>query len=105
MRATESEGCERYCTAYLWIVPAKVAGTWKLPDGDLTLRQTFQVLAGTLRMGGKEMGVVGRMSGDRITFNAGNARYTGRVDGDAIKGTVTRGGAATEWSAVRAGRS
>src|SRR5438128_4652375 len=44
-------GCESWCTAHLWIVPAKVGGTWKLPQGELTLKQTFQMISGTLRNG------------------------------------------------------
>src|ERR1700758_591024 len=48
---TASEGCTSYCTAYLWIVPAKVEGTWKLPQGELTLKQTYQMLTGTLKNG------------------------------------------------------
>ena len=39
--------CNSWCTAHLWIVPAKVNGTWKLPQGDLTLKQTFQTISGT----------------------------------------------------------
>src|SRR4026208_2057578 len=31
--ATVGAGCSSWCTAYLWIVPAKVDGTWKLPQG------------------------------------------------------------------------
>src|ERR1051326_4096899 len=31
--ATVGEGCSSWCTAYLWIVPAKVAGAWHLPQG------------------------------------------------------------------------
>src|SRR6516165_10721588 len=42
------EGCVSYCTAYLWIVPAKVEGSWQLPDGELTLTQTYQMISGTL---------------------------------------------------------
>src|SRR6476661_1101861 len=45
---SETEGCSAYCTAYLWVVPAKVEGKWKLPDGELTLKQTFQTVSGTL---------------------------------------------------------
>src|SRR5213083_287591 len=42
---TPAEGCETsWCTALLWIVPAKVAGTYKTPAGDVTLKQDFQVL-------------------------------------------------------------
>src|SRR5918999_1190027 len=29
---SEKEGCTAYCTAYLWIVPAKVEGRWKTSD-------------------------------------------------------------------------
>ena len=34
--------CTSWCTALLWIVPAKVEGTWKMPQGELTLKQQFQ---------------------------------------------------------------
>jgi hypothetical protein len=104
VQATESEGCQSYCTAYLWIVPAKVEGAWKLPDGELKLNQSFQMITGTLKAGGKETVVKGRLDGDQITFKAGNAQYTGRVNGDAIKGAV-KGGSGTEWSATRAAKS
>ena len=43
------EGCDTvYCQAYLWIVPAKVEGTWKLPQGEVELRQSFQMISGEL---------------------------------------------------------
>ena len=45
------DGCSNWCTAYLWIVPAKVGGTWNLSQGELTLKQTFQMISGTLRSG------------------------------------------------------
>ena len=51
--STVGEGCSSWCTAYLWIVPAKVDGAWKLPQGDLTLKQEFQKVSGTLNSGGK----------------------------------------------------
>ncbi len=35
--ATAERDCTSYCTAYFWIVPAKVAGTWSTPQGELTL--------------------------------------------------------------------
>src|SRR6476646_1448746 len=40
--ATVGEGCSSWCTAYLWIVPANVEGAWKLPQGDLALKQESQ---------------------------------------------------------------
>ena len=105
VEATGKEGCESYCTAYLWIVPAKVGGVWKLPAGELALKQSFQVVTGTLKTGGKETAIKGRMNGDQISFKAGNAQYSGRVTGDAIKGSVKSGGGSGEWSATRAGKS
>src|SRR6266568_5941080 len=40
---TVTDDCASYCTAYLWIVPAKVEGKWQLPQGELTLNQTYQM--------------------------------------------------------------
>jgi len=101
VQATEKEGCQSYCTAYLWIVPAKVEGSWQLPGGELTLKQSFQMITGTLKQGGKGTAIKGRLSGDQITFKAGDAEYTGQVAGNAIKGTVKSGGGSGEWSAAR----
>src|SRR5574341_2301880 len=50
-RTENAEGCSNWCTAHLWIVPAKVGGTWKLPQGELAIKQTFQMIAGTLKSG------------------------------------------------------
>jgi len=103
VNANEKEGCQSYCVAYLWIVPAKVEGSWKLPDGELTLKQDFQMVTGTLKAGGKAIAVKGRLSGDHITFKAGDAEYSGRVGSDGIKGTVKARSGASDWSAARKG--
>jgi precorrin-6B methylase 2 len=105
VQATEKEGCQSYCTAYLWIVPAKVDGTWKLADGELTLKQEFQMLTGTLTSGGRQTAVKGRMNGAAISFKAGAAQYNGRVNGDTIKGTTKSGSGSGAWSATRASKS
>jgi SAM-dependent methyltransferase len=94
------EGCNNWCTAHLWIVPAKVGGTWKLPQGDLTIKQTFQTISGTLNTGNGSRQISGKLNGDQIAFSAGNTHYTGRVNGNSMEGTV--GG--TKWSATRAGK-
>jgi SAM-dependent methyltransferase len=99
VQATESEGCQSYCTAYLWIVPAKVDGSWKLADGELTIKQNFQMITGTLKAGGKSTAIKGRLSGDQISFKAGGAEYRGSVTADGIKGTVKAGSGTTEWTA------
>jgi hypothetical protein len=87
--------CNNWCTAHLWIVPAKVDGTWQLPQGTLTVTQQFQKLTGTL---GTTPIAEGRMRGEEITFKAGNAVYTGRLQGTTLRGTVSGGGA---WTATR----
>ena len=79
---TVTDGCSSsWCTALLWIVPAKVAGTWNTPNGALTLTQNFQMLSGTLG----SQAVQGRLRGNEITLTAGSTKYTGMVDGDTIK--------------------
>jgi hypothetical protein len=88
------QDCTSWCTAHLWIVPARVEGTWQLEQGPLTLTQKFQNLSGTL--GGAQIADA-RMRGDEITFMAGGVRYTGRVDGNTMRGTA--GGRA--WVATR----
>jgi precorrin-6B methylase 2 len=94
---TLSQDCTSWCTAHFWIVPAKVGGAWRLPQGTLTLTQEFQMLTGTL-------GAVpisnGRMRGEEITFTVGDAVYTGRVKGASMQGTI-KGGKGGTWSATR----
>src|SRR5262249_17261428 len=49
--ASITDNCSNWCTALLWIVPAKVGGTWHLPQGELKLTQTFQDVSGSLTAG------------------------------------------------------
>ncbi len=88
--------CSSWCTALLWIVPAKAGGTWHLPEGDLTLTQQFQNVAGTL---GSTM-VSGKLLGDEITFTAGGVGYKGHVKGNTMQGTYTAGKTGS-WTATR----
>jgi hypothetical protein len=101
-----SEGCTSWCTAYLWIVPAKIAGRWELGGGELALKQEFQVLSGTLTLNGKNTSISdAKMLGDEITFTADNTTYTGRVTGGMLKGTAKADdGSSTPWSATRASK-
>ena len=91
--ASEKEGCQSYCTAYLWIVPAKVEGKWKLGEEELTLKQNFQMVSGSLNGGDKTVSQItkGSLRGDHITFTAGGSQYTGTVNGNTMKGTVKSG--------------
>jgi precorrin-6B methylase 2 len=103
--ATVENGCTSWCTAYLWIVPAKVEGTWKLAQGGLTLKQEFQMISGTLNVGISKTSISGKLTGDQIRFSIGDTQYTGRVNGDNMSGTTTKAGAAGgSWSATRAAK-
>ncbi len=103
-------------TVYLWIIPAMVAGQWRLsvaaPAGeqyDLALRQNFQNFSGTVTGGGVKAGTLtqSRLSADEISFAfaVGGDRhlFKGRVAGDVMEGTVNlAGGRGTaRWSATR----
>ena len=82
----------------MWIVPAKVAGTWMLPEGELTLKQTFQNITGVLKSAGVETPVNGKVNGEAINFTAGVAEYSGRVAANSIEGTIKDG---AKWKATR----
>jgi precorrin-6B methylase 2 len=95
-QTTTVEGdCTTWCTAYLWIVPAKAEGTWQLGSNALTLTQKYQTLSGTL---GSNPLTNARLTGDAITFSVGGATYTGTVNGTSMKGTT---GTGTAWSATK----
>ncbi len=99
---TVTDGCATWCTALLWIVPAKVEGKWRLEGGELSLSQTFQMLSGTLTLGGKTLPVSdGRMRGEEISFSAGGTVYTGRVKGSSMEGTAKSSSNNRSWSASR----
>jgi len=98
---TVEEGCTSWCTAYLWIVPAKVEGTWRLAQGELTLKQDFQMISGTLASGGNKTPISGKLTGDQIRFSAGDAQYTGHVDGNTMSGTTKSGTGNGTWNATR----
>jgi precorrin-6B methylase 2 len=99
--ANVKNGCASYCTAYLWIIPAKVDGTWQLPQGELTLKQTFQMVAGTLKTGNNAVPLNGKVTGDQIRFTAGGTEYHGRISGNTIEGNSNSGGS---FKASRAGK-
>ena len=102
-------------TVYLWIVPAKVAGTWHVKvsghepeDLTLALKQRFQNLEGSVSMGGKLVRPQFlTVRGEEISFampeGKGLAHFSGRINGDAMEGTVEFPGtkAPSRWSAAR----
>ena len=93
--------CGSWCTAHLYLVPAKVEGTWRLGKSELALKQQAQTISGTLTSGGKTVQITnGRVRGEQIVFTAAGSEYTGRVQGDTMQGRV-KGTTSGAWSAVR----
>jgi hypothetical protein len=89
--------CGTWCTAHLFIVPARVVGTWRIGANDLTLSQNFQMLTGALNAAGNSTPVTGRLKGEEITFTAGEQQYSGRVNGNTMSGEVN----GKPWSATK----
>jgi hypothetical protein len=90
-----TEDCTSWCTALLWIVPAKVEGNWTTPNGELKLTQKFQTFTGTL---GTTAIADGKLRGDEISFTAGGVKYTGKVSGNSMSGSVS-GASNGSWTA------
>ena len=96
-----------WCTSLLYYVPAKVAGTWKTPQGELTLTQSFQNVTGTLKAGGKTVPVSGKLRGEHITLTAGGTELAGQGGRRSHRRQELVGDAndALESSGVRSHRS
>ena len=81
-----AKGCENsWCTALLWIVPAQVGGTYTVAEGEVTLKQTYQMLSGTMRVGAKTFALKGKVKGEEISFSAGGKQYKGRLNGSQLQ--------------------
>ena len=111
---------------FFWVVPAKVAGTWrwdlnmggKPQPYEVTFDQKFQVVSGAGRAAGRAVKVQdAHLNGDdlRFTFTADvngapvKHEFSGKVEGDSINGSVVVSGARVqgqqEWNARRASSS
>ncbi len=95
------DNCERFCTARLWIVPAKVGGIWKLPQGELMLKQVYQSFSGTLKNGDGTLPIAGRLRGDQVNFRGGKTQYTAQVDGNVMEGLARTAGVDSKFRASR----
>lgn len=94
--------CGSWCVAHLYIVPAKVSGAWRLPQGELTLEQDFQYVTGTYATNGISLPVEnGRVRGDEIRFTVNRVEYSARVNGESMEG-VAKGRTTSAWTAQRA---
>ena len=90
-------------TAYLWIVPAKVEGRWKLqPEGEVVFVQNFQMVSGEITSRNKKEEITGgKIHGNEISFYAGKTLYKGIIKGNTIEGTANNGKESTKWVATR----
>jgi SAM-dependent methyltransferase len=103
---------------FMWVVPAAVAGRWEgevqRSEGDapisLLLEQAFQDMTGMAVLGSGHMALdAPRLEGDRIEFSVASAdgtplRFTGRVAGETMEGSLLAGEAGEavgSWRAVR----
>lgn len=96
--------------AYLWLVPAKVAGKWtfKQQDGKDTftvqLEQTFQKLTGKVGAGGDEIDQ-GEVKGTQLNLNFSEGEVhtllKGKVSGNRIEAQVTRNNATRAYIGTR----
>ena len=87
--------CNAWCRAMLYIVPAKVGGTWRMGDGELAITQTFQTVTAILKNGTQSTELRGKMVGEEIRLSGGGRDLVGRVNGTRIEGKG--------WSATRVG--
>jgi hypothetical protein len=99
--------------AYLWIVPAPVAGRWKLeadrfaPETRIELTQQFQRVGGTMTIGGKAQPLLGAyVQGDILGFtyldtDGGIRSARLRVEGDILRGQLRFAGHLTPLSGAR----
>ncbi len=92
------DDCTNFCRAFEWIVPARVDGTWRLPQGTLTLTQSFQHVRGTMVNDGHEEAVTdGIVRGRHLVFTVAGRRHVGAIETDRIEGQVDGQG----WTARR----
>jgi hypothetical protein len=93
-----------YRSGYLWIVPARVGGTWNFRGGSgdfaAVLNQSFQKIGGEVTAGGRKQPLVGAsLSGENIRFAFNDAKgvtqhFSGTVRGNTIIGTLRASGVA-----------
>lgn len=72
--------CTAWCTALLYIVPARVQGRWTTARGTLVLTQTYQKVVGTLTGSSGETKVTGYLRGTDLVLT---------IDGEMVRGTAS----------------
>lgn len=101
-------------TIYLYVIPARVAGTWTatvpaaLSKAPLQLEFAQQAtsISGQARLDGRRVPLRDlQLVGDELSFSlAGRpAKFRGKVRGDRLEGIVETGGVPAAWQATRGG--
>lgn len=93
---------------YLWIVPAKVGGDWRISSRDeeftISLKQSFQKLTGEIPGTGRLKLTEANLSGNRIRLTVQDPQrtrvFTGWVEGNTIR-TMAGDGVVSEWKGAR----
>jgi len=104
LEVTTEENWNSWNTAFLWIIPAKVGGNWKMNNGELVLNQEFQYFTGTFNSGNKIYDVTeGKLKGDSVSFVINGTLYEGLASENAMTGTYLNKdkGKKTDWAARR----
>lgn len=93
--------CLTWCVATSYLVPANVAGAWRMGDAELALAQDLQLVFGDFFTGGLSVRIEsGRLRGNDIHFQINGVTYEGRVSGDTMEG-IAKGRAIHAWKATR----
>lgn len=92
--------CTSFCRAYLWVIPAKIEGSWRFGDnGSLNLKQTFQKLEGELNVGGSSHPLSNaKLLGSQLSFTANGKHYKAQVSQNNMTGEDDQGIA---WTATK----
>jgi hypothetical protein len=100
---TMESDCDSWCTSRLFIIPAKVDGSWRMSGGTLSLTQRYQMVEGTYTpAAGEPRPVSGRLRGRDLTLTIDAVAHEGIVNGDTINGAGRLTAGARKLEAKRA---
>lgn len=86
----------------LWVVPAKVRGSWRAPGWRVRISQNYQEIEVEGEAFGAPLQVrAAKLEGAAIRFSAEGLAFSGRVEGGRIAGELRRGGATTPLAFLR----
>ena len=98
-------------TLYLWVVPAKIDGAWRMQidgqsDYEVALKQNYQKFEGRAESASRKISLMEpQLSGTEIRFvmplAGARGRFLGKVEGDRMEGTANLDGKTVRWRATR----